>query len=111
MKRKLFSVGAVIALTIALFQGPQVDSAEQVAARSVKGAKCSFSGYTTISCTINSDCTGGTTKASVYVGGSNASHQKAAGGYRNGNCTGNAQCPANGLLTDKLTTNGCGGGG
>lgn len=111
MRKILVGVGAAVALTIGLFQGPQVDSAEQVLAMSVKGAKCSFSGYTTISCTIDSNCTGGTTKASVYVGGNNASHQKAAGGYRNGNCTGNAQCPANGLLTDKLTTNGCGGGG
>ncbi|QDV51570.1 hypothetical protein [Gimesia fumaroli] len=112
MKRNLFGVGAVVALTIALFQGPRVDSAEQVSARSVKGAACSYSGYQSTPCNLGvpSHCTGGNFFSAVHIGGNNGSHQPAGGLISSGNCTGDAQCPAT-LNTTKLTKNGCGGGG
>ncbi|QDT43403.1 hypothetical protein Pan241w_35030 [Gimesia alba] len=112
MKRILVSMGAMIVMTIGLFQGPQVDSAEKVLAISVKGAAgCDQEGYENQSCTILPACTGGVSEAAVTVAkGSVGSYKIVDGVHADGNCTGNAQCPA-AINTVRLSSDGCGGGG
>ncbi|QDV51571.1 hypothetical protein [Gimesia fumaroli] len=112
MKKLLVGIGAMIMMTIGLFQGPQVDSAEQVLAMSAKGAAaCDHDGYTNIDCDIVPACTAGQSESAVSSAkGTAGSHKVVDGVHADGNCTGNAQCPA-ALSTDRLSTEGCGGGG
>ncbi|QDT43400.1 hypothetical protein Pan241w_35000 [Gimesia alba] len=108
MKRNLFGVGAVVALTIALFQGPRVDSAEQVAAMSVKGgADCKFKGFSADKpCTAITGCTHGNYKLAVE--GGTDYRQKGIISKPNGNCEGNSQCET--PRTYQLTIKDCAGG-
>lgn len=112
MKQFLAGIGALTAISVGLFQGPQVDSAEQVLAMSVKGAAgCDQEGYENHSCTILPACTGGVSEAAVTVAkGAVGSYKIVDGVHADGNCTGNAQCPA-AINTVRLSSDGCGGGG
>lgn len=109
MKQFLVGIGAVIALTIGLFQGPQVDSSERVLAMSVTGgvgSGCSYKGYSAANpCSVYPNCTAG----SFQLATSGGTTHKNTGNAANGNCTGNAQCTT--PRTPTLTTAGCGEGG
>lgn len=107
MKNYLVGIGAVVAITVTLFQGPRIDSAEQVSAMSVKGAACNYDGYVDTNCSdLDANCSAGTSQTGLLNINQNGSHKTVAGLYSNGNCTGNSNCPT-GVNTVKLTTTGC----
>lgn len=111
MKNFSVGIGALIAITVALLQGPQVDSAEQVSSSSLKGGgPCVYDGYQSLTCAeVNGYCTGGNFVAASNNGlTGGGSHQETGQTLTTGNCTGTSQCPAT-QNTRELTQVGCGG--
>jgi hypothetical protein len=106
MLKKFYPILAFAVLSsVALLQGPGVDSTARVNAMSLVGGGCEYDGtYVQSDCRLfNSNCTSGFTEMALVQG---SSHKEDGTIYRNGSCVGNANCPT-AINTTGLTTTGC----
>ncbi len=105
MRRVLTFMSILTALTGAVMQGPNADSAGELLAKSVGGVdNCTYGGYTSHNCSdINTNCTAGTQDVVTATG---TSHEDIGGNnHKVGNCTGNSSCSV--TATTNVSSDGC----